>query len=108
MGVAVKKKSDDKLFITQKYCVRILFGDLDTYLDKQSTSARARPFNYQKLGAKYYQKEHAKPIFSKLQILTVQGLFKYHCISKFSRSSNLAVLIHCINLLTYQSETLVI
>ena len=82
MGVAIKEKSDDKLFIAQKHCVRILFGDLDTYLDKQSTCARARPFNYQKLGAKYYQKEHTKPIFSKLKILTVHGLFKYHCISE--------------------------
>ena len=81
-GVAIKEKSDDKLFIAQKQCVRILFGDLDAYLDKQSTCARARPYNYQKLGAEYYKKEHTKPIFSKLKILTVQGLFKYHCISE--------------------------
>ena len=81
-GVAIKEKSDDKLFIAQKHCIRILFGDLDTYLDKQSTCARARPFNYQKLGVEYYQKEHTKPIFGKLKILTVQGLFKYHCISE--------------------------
>ena len=35
-----------------------------------------------RLGAEYYKKEHTKPIFSKLKILTVQGLFKYHCISE--------------------------
>ena len=42
--------------------------------------SRARPFNYQKLGAEYYQIEHIKPIFGQLEILTFQGLFKYHCI----------------------------
>ena len=79
-GVALKDKSDDKLFITQKHCMRILFGDLDAYLEKQSTCARTRPYGQQKLGPKYYQKEHTKPIFNRLKILTVQGLFKYHCI----------------------------
>ena len=77
-GVAIKEKSDDKLFIAQKHCVRILFGDLNAYLEKQSTCARTRPYNFQRLGAEYYKKEHTKQIFNRLKILTVQSLFKYH------------------------------
>ena len=30
----------------------------------------------------FYEKEHTKPIFNNLKILTVQNLFKYHCISE--------------------------
>ena len=33
-GVAIRNQSNDRLFITQKHCIRILFGDLDTYLNK--------------------------------------------------------------------------
>ena len=55
-GVVIKERSNDRLFITQKHCVRILFGDLDAYLDKQSTCARARPYGMQKLGHCYYKK----------------------------------------------------
>jgi hypothetical protein len=81
-GVSIRDKSDDKLFITQKHCIRILFGDLEAYLDKQSTCARTRPYKHQKLGAEYFQKEHTKPLFNKLKILIVQGLYKYYCISE--------------------------
>ena len=81
-GAAIKNKTNDKLFIIQKHCIRILFGDLDAYLEKQATCARARPYKQQKLGAKYHEKEHTKPIFNRLNILTVQALYKYHCISE--------------------------
>ena len=81
-GVVLQEKSDDRVFITQKHCVRILFGDLKAYLNKHATCARARPFGFQKLGAEFYSKEHSKPIFNQLKILTVQSLFKYHCITE--------------------------
>ena len=81
-GVALKDQPNDKLFITQKHCIRILFGDLDAYFNKLSTCARARPYGLQKLGSNFYEKEHTKPIFNSLKILTVQNLFKYHCISE--------------------------
>ena len=84
-GVVIKERSNDSIFITQKHCIRILFGDLDSYLDKQSTCARTRPYGMQKLGHKHFEKEHTKPIFNRLKILTVQNLFKYHCISEFSK-----------------------
>ena len=81
-GVALKDQPDDKLFIVQKHCVRVLFGDLDAYLAKTSTCARTRPYGKQKLGNLYYQKEHTKPIFTRLQLLSVQSLFKYFSISE--------------------------
>ena len=81
-GGSIKNKSEDKLFITQKHCIRILFGDLEAYLEKQSTCARTRPYKQQKLGAEYYQKEHTKPLFNERKIITVQSLYKYYCVSE--------------------------
>ena len=84
-GSALKDQPNDKLFITQKRCIRILFGDLNAYLDKHATCARARPYTKQRLGAAFFEKEHTKPIFNRLQLLTVQNLYKYHCISEIFR-----------------------
>ena len=81
-GVALRNKASDKLFVTQKQCIRILFGNLEAYLNKLSTCARARPYGSQRLGQEFHQREHTKPIFNNLKILTVQNLFKYHCISE--------------------------
>ena len=60
----------------------MLFGDLDAYLDKLSTCARAKEFGKQKLGADFYTKEHTKPIFNRLKLLTVQNLHKYHSVTE--------------------------
>ena len=79
-GVALKSTPSEKLFITQKHCIRVLFGDLDAYLDKHSTCARAREFVRQKLGFDFYKKEHTKPIFNRLKLLAVQNLHKYHSV----------------------------
>ena len=81
-GVSLKDQPDDKLFIIQKHCIRVLFEDLDAYLAKTSTCARTRPYGKQKLGNLYYQKEHTKPIFNRLQLLSVQSLFKYFSITE--------------------------
>ena len=62
--------------------MRLLFGNLEAYLKKQETCARARPYLSQKLCCQFYEKEHTKPIFNRLKILTVQNLFKYHCITE--------------------------
>ena len=51
-----------KLFLAQKKIVRILFGDREKFLDKFKTSARSRPYPFQKLTAKFYTKEHSKPL----------------------------------------------
>jgi len=59
-----------------------LFGDLEAYLDKLSTCARTRPYGLQKLGINFHQKEHTKPLFNDLKILSAQNLFKYYCVSE--------------------------
>ena len=70
------------LFIIQKRCIRIMFGDRESYVDKFKTSARTRPFGEQKLGTEFYTKEHTKPIFNKLELLTVHNLYIYHCLDE--------------------------
>ena len=40
----VSKTYSKKLFKIQKLCIKILFGDLEKYLDKFKTSAGTRPF----------------------------------------------------------------
>ena len=88
-GVAIKDNSNDKLFIGQKHCIRVLFGDLNAFLEKQSTCARSRPYPRQKLDGKYYEKEHTKPIFNRLKILTIQGLYKYFSITEIYKMMKL-------------------
>ena len=81
-GGTLKNRPDEKLFITQKHCVRILFGNLEAYLNKFATCARARPFESQKLGSSFYMKEHTKPLFNRCKILTVQNIYKLQCINE--------------------------
>ena len=52
----VSKTCSEKLFKIQKHRIRILFGDLDKYLDKFETSARTRPFETQRLGLNSFAK----------------------------------------------------
>ena len=76
-GVATAKLNP--LFIVQKKCIRIMFGNKVEYLNKFKTCARCRPFGDQILGVKYYCKEHTKPLFMKQEIMTVHNLYSYHC-----------------------------
>ena len=66
------------LFIAQKYCLRVLFGDREAYLDKFKTCARIRTIEDQKLDSKFFKKEHTKPLFKEHGILAVQNLLTYH------------------------------
>ena len=77
-GGAAKSKTD-KLFILQKKCIRILFGDLEAYLDKFRTCARARPFGSQILGTEFFKLESSKPLFNGQKLLTIHNLYIYHC-----------------------------
>ena len=67
------------LFITQKKCVRVMFGDNEAYFNKFMTCVRTRPRETQKLGKEFYQQEHSKPLFNDNNLLTVYQLYKYHC-----------------------------
>ena len=60
----------EKLFTVQKHCMKILFGDKQAYPEKFKTCYRTRPFDMQKAGAKFYEREHTKPLFYKNDILT--------------------------------------
>jgi hypothetical protein len=62
------------LFITQKKCIRILFGDCESYSDKLRTCARAKPIESQLLGSEFYMKESTKPLFTEHELLTVENL----------------------------------
>ena len=76
---SANKSLIDKLFTIQKHCIRILFGDLNKYLAKFSTAARARPLGDQVLGNEFYCKEHTKPLFHKTNILTIHNVYNYQC-----------------------------
>ena len=73
----------DKLFVLQKKCLRILFGNKDEYLDKFMTSARARPLGKQTLGSEFYARENSKPLFTRQNIMTVHNVHKYHTLLLF-------------------------
>ena len=79
----------EPLFKTQKKCVRILFGDLEAYLDKFKTCARTRPLEKQKLGSDFYEKEHTKPLFKENSLLTVHNLYKYTCLLEMFKINKL-------------------
>ena len=68
----------DKLFTSQKHCIRILFGNKQEYLEKYRTCARARPLTKQKLTNEFFEKEHTKPLFTKHSILALRNLYTYH------------------------------
>lgn len=73
----VSMNSLEPLFITQKKCIRILFGDSEAFTNKFKTCARTRPFGQQTLGAHFYMKESSKPLFSANDILTVHNIYRY-------------------------------
>ena len=59
-GISIPKLRP--LFLAQKYCIRILFGDKESYLDKFKTAARARPYGLQALGQDFYKKGAQKTL----------------------------------------------
>ena len=66
------------LWISQKQCVRFLFGDKEAFLDKFRTCARSRPIKNQLLGEDFYSREHTKPLFKEHKILSFMNLYTYH------------------------------
>ena len=61
----VSHKVIEPIFITQKRCIRMIFGDTEAYQDKFRTSARSRPIHCTVLGketnVKSSTKLHVKP-----------------------------------------------
>ena len=64
-----------KLFVTQKYCLRILFGTKPYWL---ITEKCQRALTYNEQMHPNYSKEHTKPIFKSMNLLTVNNLYNYH------------------------------
>ena len=77
-GVGANKLNP--LFLAQKKCIRIIFGDTEAYLEKFRTCARTREYGSQKLGVEFYEREHSKPLFVTHGLLCIQNLYRYHCI----------------------------
>ena len=77
------------LFITQKKCVRVMFGDNEAYFNKFMTCVRTRPRESQKLGKEFYEQEHSKPLFNDNNLLTVYQLYTYHCTLEMFKIVNL-------------------
>ena len=76
----VSKTLIDPIFITQKKCIRIMFGDKEAYMDKFRTCARTRTHENQILGKEFFKREASKPLFNANGLLTVHNLYKYHCL----------------------------
>ena len=66
-------------FTVQKHCIRVLFGDRESYLAEFKTCARVRPRGSEKLGAEFYSREDTKPIFAEYNLLAVRNLYHYFC-----------------------------
>ena len=101
----------NKLFVTQKHCLRILFGNLEAYLEKFNTSCRTRPLESQRLDYKFYSREHTKPLFKDKDIMTVHNLYIYHiCLEtlKIIRNRSPNSLYSVITLSTRNSGNLMI
>ena len=73
-GVAPRKLNP--LFIAQKSCIRIMFGNY-SLSEKYKTCARSRPLGKQFLGPEFYCKEHTKPLFKELELMTIYNLYTY-------------------------------
>ena len=74
----ISNSSIEPIFITQKKCIRVMFGDREAYLEKFNTCARSRSYENRMLGKEFYQREPSKPLFEKHNLLTVHNLYKYH------------------------------
>ena len=66
------------IWLSQKHCVRVLFGDKEAYLNKFLTCARTREFDNQALDHTFFQLEHCKPLFKQQNILAFKNLYTYH------------------------------
>ena len=67
------------LFSVQKRCIRLLFGKELNYDHSEyyETCARVRPYN-QHVAERNFQLEHTKPLFNKMNLLTLHHLYIYH------------------------------
>ena len=98
------------LFLAQKHCIRILFGDKEAYLEKHRTAARTRSKELQKLGPDFFIREHSKPLFNSHDILTVHNLYSYHCLLCTGKilKFRTPITLYSLFTLSHRKETLII
>ena len=77
----ISKYKLEKLFVLQKRCVRLLFGNEYTFdhAGFYETCARVRTYT-EHITEKDYSQEHTKPLFNKQEILTVHNLYVQHTV----------------------------
>ena len=98
----------EPIFIAQKYCIRIMFGDTEAYLEKHRTAARTRSKDSQKLGPKFFELERTKPLFNNNDLFTVHNLYNYHillCINKLLKFHS-PISLHSLFNVSKRKETL--
>ena len=76
----VSSTSLEPLFVTQKRCIRMLFGDEISFDHPDFYNTCARIKSYDEQMNPNYEKEHTKPLFSKNELLTIHNLYNYHII----------------------------
>ena len=76
----ISPTSLDPLFITQKRCIRMLFGNEIAFDHPDYYNTCARIKTYDDLMYPNYEKENTKPLFIKNELLTVHNLYNYHII----------------------------
>ena len=96
----VGKNRLEPLFLTQKKCIRIIFGNTEAFLDKFRTSVRTRAFGEQKLGAEFYSREPSKPLFMRENILTIHNVYKHRILMELFKILKFRAPISLYNLLS--------
>ena len=106
----VSEAKINPLFIAQKHCIRILFGNKEKYLEKHRTAARTRPCDLQLLGPDFFKREHTKPLFNSNGILTVHNLHSYHILLSISKNFKFhtPIALHTIFTMSRRRGTLII
>ena len=66
------------IWLSQKHCVRVLFGDKKASLNKFRICARTREFDNQALDHTFFQLEHCIPLFKQQNILAFKNVYTYH------------------------------
>ena len=77
----ISKYKLEKLFVIQKRCIRLLFGNEYSFdhAGFYETCARARTYT-EHMADKIYTLEHTKPIFNEKEILTLHNLYVQHTV----------------------------
>ena len=102
----VSEAKINPLSISQKHCIRILFGDKEKYLEKHRTAARLQELDL--VTYKYWPvREHTKPLFNSNGILTVHNLHSLLSISKIFKFHT-PITLHTLFTMSRRRGTLII